>query len=194
MPADPHRAPAAAAQLSESEYQDAYERLVERMVPGAEMDAALLSMAVNRVATLIKQRQAVVFRELGRSSTAMHVLSTLAALGPTTPSEIARLTRVTAPSVSSLLRGLRRDGLVEVNSPDVEADGRTKLVSILPAGLELLREAMIALHGLEIEWARSVPAAERTRLVGTLRGLAQEVEDSGVGDSGIGDSSAGDDV
>ena len=41
MPADPHRAPAAAAQLSESEYQDAYERLVERMVPGAEMDAAL---------------------------------------------------------------------------------------------------------------------------------------------------------
>jgi len=194
MPADPHRAPAAPAQLSESEYQDAYERLVERMVPGAEMDAALLSMAVNRVATVIKQRQAAVFRELGRSSTAMYVLSTLAALGPTTPSEIARLTRVTAPSVSSLLRGLRRDGLVEVSSADVDADGRTKLVSILPAGLELLREAMTVLHGLEIEWARSIPAAERARLVDTLRSLAQEVEGSGVGGSGIGSSSAGDDV
>lgn len=164
------------AKVTELEFQELYRPMFERLVPGADSEAATLTMAVNRLATLMRQQLAAIQRPYGRSMTALHVLSALATLGPTTPSEIARLTRVTPPSVSSVLRGLRRDGLVSVTAADVDADGRVKLVTIQPAGEALLGEVMAQVHAREVEWARLLRPEDRASLTEMLRDMASEVE------------------
>lgn len=83
--------------------------------------------------------------------------------------DIADVTRTTPASVSSLLQGLERRGLVERRADTGNA--RTKLVFATPAGIELIagfEEAMIALDDTLL-----APLDEDERA--TLRALLQKV-------------------
>lgn len=164
------------AGITEAGFQELFRRMFDRMFPDADRSAAFLSMSLNRLATLIRQHLASIDRSFGRSMTSIHVLTALEALGPTTPTEIARLTRVTAPSVSSVLRGLRKDRLVEVVGADADGDARMKIVRVLPAGRQLLHEVMSAAHESEVQWASVLGESERAALIDQLLAMAAEIE------------------
>ncbi|OIH94160.1 MULTISPECIES: MarR family winged helix-turn-helix transcriptional regulator [unclassified Curtobacterium] len=83
--------------------------------------------------------------------------------------DIATMTRTTPASVSSLLQGLEKRGLVE-RRPDA-ANGRTKLVHATPAGVELIAGFEDAMLALDDTLLAPLSPAERA----TLRELLLKV-------------------
>ncbi len=83
--------------------------------------------------------------------------------------DIATMTRTTPASVSSLLQGLEKRGLVE-RRPDA-ANGRTKLVHATPAGVELIAGFEDAMLALDDTLLAPLSSAERA----TLRELLLKV-------------------
>ncbi len=81
----------------------------------------------------------VVLRRRGReiSLTAASTMSTLGRTGPRRLTELAAVEGVAQPSMTSLVSGLERAGLVE-RRPD-PTDGRVVLVALTDAGQEHLR-------------------------------------------------------
>jgi DNA-binding MarR family transcriptional regulator len=76
--------------------------------------------------------------ETGLTAARLSALSVLVFGGPTTIGRLARAEQVSAPTMSRLVRGLERDGLVarEANAEDA----RSVVVSATPEGRRLLEE------------------------------------------------------
>lgn len=83
--------------------------------------------------------------------------------------DIAEVTRTSAASVSSLLQGLERRGLVERRTD--AANGRTKTVHATPAGIDLIAGFTDAMVALDDSLLAPLDADERA----TLRRLLQKV-------------------
>ena len=78
--------------------------------------------------------------------------------------EIAALTRTTAASVSSLVQGLERRGLIERRTAD--GDERRKRVYATPAGIDLIAgfdDAMLAVDDVLLAPARPAPSGTTCR-------------------------------
>jgi DNA-binding MarR family transcriptional regulator len=95
--------------------------------------ASRLRHAVARSARRLRQEAGT---DLSPSLTA--ALATIERHGPLTPSELAQRERVQRPTVTRTLARLEEDGIVQRAADP--ADGRSFLVSLTPAGLELLHE------------------------------------------------------
>ncbi|WP_053386273.1 MarR family winged helix-turn-helix transcriptional regulator [Leucobacter japonicus] len=76
--------------------------------------------------------------------------------------DIAEITRTSAASVSSLLQGLERRGLIE-RRPDAE-NGRTKLVFATPEGVALIAGFADAMHALDDGLLAPLDPNEREQL------------------------------
>jgi DNA-binding MarR family transcriptional regulator len=74
--------------------------------------------------------------ESGLTAARLSTLSVLVFGGPATLGELARTEQVSAPTMSRLVRGLERDGLVTRQAND--RDGRSVLLEASPAGRRLL--------------------------------------------------------
>jgi DNA-binding MarR family transcriptional regulator len=72
----------------------------------------------------------------GQSPARLSVLSVLVFGAPQSPSELARIEQVSRPTMTRLLQGLERDGLVELRA--VKADARRLEVRASAAGKKLL--------------------------------------------------------
>ncbi|MBF4587668.1 MarR family winged helix-turn-helix transcriptional regulator [Curtobacterium sp. VKM Ac-2887] len=83
--------------------------------------------------------------------------------------DIAEITRTSAASVSSLLQGLERRGLVERRSD--ATNGRTKTVHATPAGIDLIAGFTDAMVALDDTLLAPLDTDERA----TLRHLLQKV-------------------
>src|SRR5215210_1394964 len=94
--------------------------------------AGRLRLAITRTARRLRQEAGT---DLSPSLTA--ALATIERRGPLTPSGLAELERIKRPTATRLLRRLEEDGLIE-RVPD-PTDGRAALVSVTPAGRELLK-------------------------------------------------------
>ncbi|SDZ45587.1 transcriptional regulator, MarR family [Herbiconiux ginsengi] len=148
-----------------------------RHFPEVDPEPYLLGVAVQRMAATMRlQMDARVYQPAGVSIAHVRILIALATVGSTTPSELARFTQVSPSSVSSVLRTLRRNGHVAVDSPDDSADGRVKLVRILPAGERAMTELMSEMTVIESEWASVLSAVERRKLIAILRTMASGTE------------------
>jgi DNA-binding MarR family transcriptional regulator len=101
--------------------------------PTADL-AAHLRIAIARAARRLRQEGG---GEL--SASLASALATIDLHGPLTPSEVAARERVQRPTVTRVLARLEADGLV-VRAAD-PADRRSALVSVSPAGRELLVRA-----------------------------------------------------
>ncbi len=103
--------------------------------PGTETHvdlAARLRLAVTRTARRLRQESGT---DLSPSLTA--ALATVERRGPLTPSELARRERIQRPTATRVLARLKARGLIDrIGDPE---DGRSTLVSVTPAGSELLR-------------------------------------------------------
>jgi DNA-binding MarR family transcriptional regulator len=95
--------------------------------------ATRLRLAVTRTARRLRQEGTV-----GFTASQGALLATIERHGPLTPSELAQRERVQRPTVTRMLARLEEDGIVQRAADP--ADGRSFLVSLTPAGLELLYE------------------------------------------------------
>jgi DNA-binding MarR family transcriptional regulator len=101
------------------------------VTPDVELPARL-RLAITRTARRLRQEAGT---DLSPSLTA--ALATIERRGPLTPSGLAELERIKRPTVTRVLRHLEADGLIErVQDPE---DGRATLISVTPAGRELLK-------------------------------------------------------
>lgn len=87
--------------------------------------------------------------------------------------DVAEITRTTPASVSSLLQGLERRGLVE-RRPDAD-NARTKRVFATDAGIELIAGFTDAMLALDDVLLAPLDAAERTTLHELLRKVTAEL-------------------
>ena len=93
---------------------------------------ARLRLAITRTARRLRQEAGT---DLTPSMTAS--LAAIERHGPLTPSGLAEIERIKRPTVTRVLRHLEADGLIErVQDPE---DGRAALISVTPAGRELLK-------------------------------------------------------
>lgn len=87
--------------------------------------------------------------------------------------DIATVTRTSAASVSSLLQGLERRGLVERRADDGNA--RTKLVFATPSGIDLIAGFEDAMLALDDTLLAPLNPDERTTLLALLRKVTAEL-------------------
>ena len=95
--------------------------------------AVRLRLAVTRTARRLRQEASA-----GLSPSQGAMLATIERHGPLTPSELAERERVQRPTVTRMLARLEAEGIVQRAADP--ADGRSFLVSLTPAGRELLHE------------------------------------------------------
>ena len=95
--------------------------------------AARLRLAITRVARRLRQEANA---DLSPSLTS--ALASIEAHGPVTPSDLASCERVQRPTITRVLARLAELELIERSADP--ADGRSSLVSITPAGRELLSD------------------------------------------------------
>lgn len=96
--------------------------------------ASALRLAVMRLARRMRTERL----DSSLSLTQLAALATLERHGPLTPRELAAAERVQPPSMTRVAASLEAAGLV--TRTDHPSDGRQVLLSISPAGADLLRE------------------------------------------------------
>lgn len=87
--------------------------------------------------------------------------------------DIARMSRTSAASVSSLLQGLEKRGLVERRSEN--GDDRAKRVYATPEAVALVAGAREAMLGMEDDILSPLDPAERATLHSLLRKVTDEL-------------------
>jgi len=112
-------------------------------------------------------------RERDLSQSQAFVLGYLVQNPGTIQREIARVSRTSAASVSSLLQGLERRGLIERRTEG--ADERTKRVFATPAGGELIAGFAEAMQGADATILAPLSEAERATLLALLAKITAQL-------------------
>jgi DNA-binding MarR family transcriptional regulator len=132
--------------------------------PGSDL-ATRLRLGITRSARRLRQEAG---GDLSPSLTA--ALSTIAAHGPLTPSELATRERIQRPTATKILARLEAPGLV-ARTADPQ-DRRSALVAITPAGQALLAELRTRKDAYLAQRLRTLNAEDRA----TLRRAAEILE------------------
>lgn len=98
-----------------------------------------LASRYNSLAVHLSRRLRLTDRESGVSPARLAALSVLVFGGPRTISELAHSEAVTLPTISRIVQGLERQGLVERTPHPV--DGRSTTIAATAAGLALMETA-----------------------------------------------------
>lgn len=127
-----------------------------RTIESSEL-ASRLRLDISRLARRLRQEAGA-----GLSPSQTAALATIERHGPLTPSELANRERVQRPTVTRVLGRLEEDGLVQrAADPD---DRRCSLVSISPAGRELLAAARTRKDLYLVTRLESLDAEDRATL------------------------------
>ncbi|MFI7871441.1 MarR family winged helix-turn-helix transcriptional regulator [Streptomyces salinarius] len=113
-------------------------------------------------------------RERGLTHEQSAVLAYLSKNPDAIQRDVARAMRTSAPSVSRLLAGLERRGLVERQAQ--ESDTRSRRVRVTPAGSELIQGFEEAMDRVEESILAPLDAAEQARLHEFLEELVSRIE------------------
>jgi DNA-binding MarR family transcriptional regulator len=112
-----------------------------------------------RVANRIGQDfERSVHRKEGSSRAAFRVMFSLWVFGPANQRDLARLSHVTAASISSILTGMEEDGIVRRTRDN--GDRRVMTVELTPLGLRKIKSSYRAHHARERQWADALSPAE----------------------------------
>jgi DNA-binding MarR family transcriptional regulator len=145
---------------------------VQELIPDADLGAVTVIFNLMRVANRIGQDfERNVHRRDGGSRAAFRVLFSLWVVGPSSQGALARLSNVTAASMSSVLYNLEKEGLVlRTRQGD---DRRLVLVELTATGLERVTSTYALHYERERVWARALSPAELDQLNDYLRRLVQ---------------------
>jgi MarR family transcriptional regulator, negative regulator of the multidrug operon emrRAB len=167
----PTRAAAAAHGFDAADYEARSLAQAEELDPDADLTAMAVAFKVILASNhLLRDLESSVHRPAGISWGAFKLLWTIRAYGRLRPSLLSKLAAVSAPTVSSVLNTLERDGLI-FRSRGGEADRRAVVVELTPAGEELLAQVWRAQHVREIAWAASLSEDEQHALADLLHKL-----------------------
>jgi DNA-binding MarR family transcriptional regulator len=119
--------------------------------------ASRLRLVIARTARRLRQESGA-----GLSPSQNASLATIERHGPLTPSELAARERIQRPSATRMISWFEEEGLVaRAGDPD---DRRSCLVSLSPAGRELLAEARSRKDAYLASRLDALPAADRAAL------------------------------
>ena len=119
--------------------------------------ASHLRIALTRTARRLRQESGT-----GLSPSLTAALATVERHGPLTPSELAARERVQRPTVTRIVARLEETGLVaRAGDP---GDRRSSLITVTPAGRELLAVARTRKDAFLSERLEALPAADRATL------------------------------
>jgi DNA-binding MarR family transcriptional regulator len=133
-----------------------------------DQDAARLAMAIGRINRRIRPSAD------GLTHGQLSALSTIVRRGPLRPGEIARLETVAPPTVTRLVAGLERLGLVE-RVPD-PADGRSFWVHGTPRGEQAVLRARAERADRIEALMESLDGTQRAAIVNALDALERIAE------------------
>jgi DNA-binding MarR family transcriptional regulator len=119
--------------------------------------ATRLRLAIARSARRLRQEAGT---DLSPSLTA--ALATIERFGPLTPTELAARERVQRPTVTRVACRLEERGLV-TRAPD-PADGRSALITVTPAGRQVLEEIRTRKDAFLSERVEALTAQDRATL------------------------------
>lgn len=157
--------------------------LIPDSVDGVDMDASRLVMSLNRATrTVIYDLDIQTLRPLGQTDSTFRVLFVLWVAGPLSPHKVASLSSMPRPTVSSLVAGLRKDGLVD--REDDPEDGRGATLSLTPAGIEVITTAFADHNRREQEWASLLTPIESKLLTMLLEKLMDGRRSIGAAERG----------
>ncbi|HEX5536421.1 MAG TPA: MarR family transcriptional regulator [Sphingobium sp.] len=113
--------------------------------------------------------------DLGLRTTEASILVTLSASSGITQSEIGRRLGIQRANMAPLIAGLVSRGLI-VHGKMV---GRTRPLTLSPAGQRLTRDALAQMDQHEEEFFGAMPAPAKDQLLTLLRGLWRDAGDAG---------------
>ena len=145
---------------------DASERL-----DGIDREAMQLILLLHRVTNVVVyDLESRVHRPAGWSWSAFRALFTLWISGPLEPSRLAEMSGMSRQAVSSLVKTLEADGLIERAA--VERDARSVVLSLTPTGARKLTQAFREHNLRESDWAAALEPDERDTMIRLLAKLA----------------------
>jgi DNA-binding MarR family transcriptional regulator len=130
----------------------------------------ILSAHVNRTASPDMFR---VLGELGLAFTQMKALFLVSERGALSVTEIADHLAMSPPAMSRSVDGLVQRGYVARS--ESANDRRSRLVTLLPAGREVLERVMAARASALVEFASELPDAERDALHAALLPIVERI-------------------
>lgn len=154
--------------IGPEEYEQLASAAAPALYPEVDFDAMNLSFNMIRMANrLSKDLEVSVHRPNGISFAAYRVLFAIRSAGRIIPNELARLSSVSTASMSSMLNTLERAGFIErEGDPD---DGRRLVITLTPAGEQVLADLLEHNNRREQEWARGLTPGERIVMQELLR-------------------------
>lgn len=156
--------------IGPGEFEQLAHEAADALDPGGDQNAMAMIFNLIRITNRItRDLEVEVHRPAGISFAAYRLLFSIRAAGSTHTNELARLSSVSTASMSSLLQGLDRRGLVR-RRPDSE-DGRRSIVQLSEAGEEMLAELLHSTNERERLWSKGLTGTERDILVSLLRKL-----------------------
>jgi len=150
---------------------------VQQLMPDADLTAVTVIFNLIRVANRIGQDfERTVHRADGPSRAAFRVMFSLWVVGSASQRDLARLSNVTAASMSSILSRLDGEGLVRRTREN--DDRRLVTVELTPLGLKQVSKTFVAHHARERQWASALGPAELEQFSDYLRRLVVHHPDS----------------
>jgi len=146
----------------------------QRERPDLDVSPLQVLSRVSRLARQLDLGRRSAFREQALEPWEFDVLSALRRSGPPyqlSPGRLLTETLVTSGTMTNRIDRLQSQGLVE-RAPDAN-DRRGVVVTLTPAGLARVDEAMAALLEREEQLLAGLTAADRTQLADLLRILAE---------------------
>jgi DNA-binding MarR family transcriptional regulator len=148
-------------------------------LPAVDREAMELILHLHRVTNaVVYDLESTVHRPAGWSWSAFRAAFTLWVSGPLEPSRLAERTGMSRQAVSSLLKTLEADELVERRT--AEHDARSVVVSLTDTGAARLERVFLEHNRREAEWASVLEADERATLTRLLAKLADAAHDPWV--------------
>lgn len=144
--------------------------------PDLDTTPLLVIGRIHRLAAALTPELTAVYAEFGLGEGEFDVLATLRRQGAPftlTPGELSDRTMVTSGAVSKRLDRLEERGLVERRAST--ADGRSRPVTLTPAGRDLIDDAMTAHAANEARLLAALPARDRDALARLLGRLAESL-------------------
>jgi DNA-binding MarR family transcriptional regulator len=150
-------------------FDEAVRQRVREFLPDADLTAVTMVFNLMRAANRIGQDfERNVHRLDGSSRAGFRVLFSLWVTGPSNQRALARLSNVTAASMSGVLHRLEQEGLVRRRRG---VDARSLRVELTPAGLEQVTTEYALHYERERAWAEALSPAELEQLNDFLRRL-----------------------
>lgn len=158
------------------------ERAVEETadrLPTVDRDAMQMILLLHRVTnTVVYDLESTVHRPAGWSWSAFRAVFTLWISGPLEPSRLAELAGMSRQAISSLVKTLAGDGLVERAS--ARHDARSVVLSLTDAGVDRIERIFIEHNRREADWAGVLEPDDRAQLTRLLAKLADAAHEPWV--------------